>query len=390
MTNYTLSPAAQTFTLASVGVGGFMQDSIAEGAKIKQTELFGRVIALAQGIGIALAAPTYAYRPGALVADVVNMLADPDTSTKVKYGVVQTDVAALTAALISGQKVNLADAVGVAQVFTLAVGATIADKLGLLGAVTPNAKYYQTLVELLRLNADLKYFLSGVCADGIGIFPAAVPLWRPTVFASDTFAIREAISPKLLFRLEVDEGFKLGDSELLNAIYKGTLSDGIQISAAYVGPEGLYTSWAVNTRNSDITEYRNWSFNCFAQMGDQYLGGDKTGLYQLSGATDNGANILAHIKSGLIQFAGSKLTGFKAIYLGVLRTKSEDQFFFKLNTADGRSYTYAVRPQPETTAKITVGKGIRARYFSFELITNGMDFDLESIEFVPMVAGRRV
>jgi hypothetical protein len=386
-----IAPAviADGFVMSDAAIGS-TTTPISDVVRMKDYTSAARSVALAQALGIALATPTYAYRPGALVADVVNALADPDTSTKVKYGVVQTDVAMLTSALIVGQKINLADAVGIAQAFVIARGAIIADKIGLLGAVTPNAKYYQTLVELLGAHDNLQYFLSGVCADAVGVLAAPIPLWRPTVLAADAVAVLAALSPTLRFSITAPDGFTIGDTQLLHAIFKGTLSDTIQVSAAYVGPEGLYTSWCVNTRNSDVTEYQNWAFNCFAQMGDQYVGGNRNGLYQLSGSRDDGANILAHLKSGIIQFASSKLTGFKALYIGMLRTKSEDNFFFKLNTADGRSYTYAVKPQPETTAKITVGKGIRARYFSFELITNGMDFDLESIEFVPMVAGRRV
>jgi hypothetical protein len=42
------------------------------------------------------------------------------------------------------------------------------------------------------------------------------------------------------------------------------------------------------------------------------------------------------------------------------------------------------------TTRVQVGKGLRARYYAFELETvDGQDFDLESIEFVPLVVQRR-
>jgi transketolase len=40
--------------------------------------------------------------------------------------------------------------------------------------------------------------------------------------------------------------------------------------------------------------------------------------------------------------------------------------------------------------KFEIGKGIRARYFSFELTSTGQEFDLDSIEFLPIVNQRRV
>ena len=42
------------------------------------------------------------------------------------------------------------------------------------------------------------------------------------------------------------------------------------------------------------------------------------------------------------------------------------------------------------TTKVNMGKGLRARYFAYELISTGQDFDLDSVEFVPLVAQRRV
>jgi hypothetical protein len=37
-----------------------------------------------------------------------------------------------------------------------------------------------------------------------------------------------------------------------------------------------------------------------------------------------------------------------------------------------------------------MGKGLRSRYFAFELVSTGQDFDLDTLEFIPLVADRRV
>ena len=42
------------------------------------------------------------------------------------------------------------------------------------------------------------------------------------------------------------------------------------------------------------------------------------------------------------------------------------------------------------TTKVNLGKGLRARYFAFELVSTGQDFDLDTLEFIPLVAQRRV
>jgi hypothetical protein len=42
------------------------------------------------------------------------------------------------------------------------------------------------------------------------------------------------------------------------------------------------------------------------------------------------------------------------------------------------------------STKFHMGKGQRSRYFAFELISAGQDFDLDTLEFVPLVVQRRV
>ena len=63
----------------------------------------------------------------------------------------------------------------------------------------------------------------------------------------------------------------------------------------------------------------------------------------------------------------------------------------QLTTGTGETYVYAARSRPMQTTRINLGKGLRARYFKYELeAVDGHDFDLDSIEFLPLVAQRRV
>ena len=77
-----------------------------------------------------------------------------------------------------------------------------------------------------------------------------------------------------------------------------------------------------------------------------------------------------------------------AAYLGM---RGEGEAILRLLTGDGRRYDYLVKTQNMRTTKVNMGKGLRARYFAFELeIIDGHDFDLDAIEFVPIVTQRRV
>jgi hypothetical protein len=62
----------------------------------------------------------------------------------------------------------------------------------------------------------------------------------------------------------------------------------------------------------------------------------------------------------------------------------------KLVTGDGIEYIYEVRPLDMRTKRVNLGKGLRSRWFSWELIVPGYDFDFSAIEFIPITTQRRV
>jgi hypothetical protein len=163
--------------------------------------------------------------------------------------------------------------------------------------------------------------------------------------------------------------------------------EGVEISAAYLSPGGGITTWALNTNTAAVTEYSGYDFNSFAKLGRHYVGASNEGIFSLDGDTDDGTDIISRIKSGFAQFSGSKFTSFKAAYLGV---RGEGDFILRVVDGEGKSYDYAVSTRNTRSTKVHMGKGLRARYFSFELISTGQDFDLDTVEFIPIAETRRV
>ena len=63
----------------------------------------------------------------------------------------------------------------------------------------------------------------------------------------------------------------------------------------------------------------------------------------------------------------------------------------KLITGDDQTYVYGVTAQHMRTTRVNLGKGLRSRYFRFELINaDGKDFSMNAIEFIPLVMQRRI
>lgn len=384
----TFAVGAGAFSIGSPPIGGLMLDTIMQAVGMRQSELFGfGCVASLGGLGLTASAPAYTYRPGALVSDVIRL--QEDVLSAGKYAQLSNESVHLVDALIRTYPLTATEAVGLSELAAVVRGMIVLDHLGVVSTVDTKATYFQTLAQTLRLSDSFRRFFGDAVLETIGIATTNVLAYRPGAEVSDDVRLLADITQsRLVFRVDVADAIDLVDADVLKMIFKGdALLDGLRISAAYLSPGGGFTTWAVNTRTTAVTEYQNYQFNSFAQVGRKYLGANSSGLFELEGARDDTRDIIAHIKSGLIQFGGAHLTSFSAIYLGM---RGDGQFLLRLVTGDGRTYTYGVKSQDMLTTKVRLGKGLRARYFAFELISTGPDFDLESVEFVPIVAQRRV
>lgn len=287
----------------------------------------------------------------------------------------------------SGWPRTLTEGLGLDPDLTVAVVWRVIEGLDLASVLDPKAKYTHTLTEGLGLTYSLANFFAGAIVEGLAFSPAVTPVMNFPLTLTEGLGASATVTPTLVFRITATEGLNLDDVDAIKMVFKPSLTEGLELSALYVAPDGSMTTWAINTRTGAVTEYTNYEFNSFAKFGNKYLAASSDGLYELLGNNDDGTNIIAKMKTGFAQFAGSHLCHFKAIYLGV---RNGGTYYLRIETAEGTTTTYQLEAEDMKTTRIQVGKGLRARYFAFELETvDGQDFDLESIEFVPLVVQRR-
>jgi hypothetical protein len=324
-------------------------------------------------------------KPGPIIEET--LAAQEALQVKGNYKLTYAEALELRELLLRAYPTQLTDSVAVAELMKAVRSSLILEGLRISDPLVPAAIYRPVFAEALRLSDSLRNFFGEDASDSVTLTESVARTFYPTKSVSDSMTLADVLGQSLIFRLTAAEELDISDTEVLKMIFKPALAEGFEISAAYVAPNGSITTWVVNTENAAVTEYSNYAFNSFAQMGYKYLGASSSGLYELNGDTDSGTDIISVIKTGLSQIGGSRFTMFKAAYLGV---RGGGDYVLRLETGDGRYYDYNVIAQDMQTTKIRLGKGLRARYFSFQLTSAGQDFDLDSVEFVPIMAQRRV
>lgn len=327
---------------------------------------------------------TLAWRWGG-ISDEMLELAE-STVTKTTYGLTVTEALRLQSLLTIAEFIAVVEALECLDTPAARLGVQLQEMLSAAHTSTASAKYGVAFSEAMLLRDTLKRFIQEVISLSLTVSEVLTPLAKYMQSASESLSVTETTDTQLTMHVVAQDGFEVASDLLSRMIYQPTVLERLHIEIEAVNPGGGVTTWVLNTKTNALTEYQNFNFTSFGRCGMRYVATANDGLYELVGDRDYGAVIISDIKSGLMQIGGSQFTSFKGAYIGV---RGDGDYYLKLDTGNGKSYTYQVTAKSYKTAKVDFGKGLRSRYFSFELISTGQDFDLDSIEFLPIVASRR-
>jgi hypothetical protein len=211
----------------------------------------------------------------------------------------------------------------------------------------------------------------------------------------DTIILRDNPKQGVVFSAIVKEGLNLHDSSVTKMTMRNLIAEGLYLGAQIRLGDDVYTAWVVNTSNRAATEYDNFPFNSFFEIGGRYFGVSDTGVNELTGTDDNAVNIESYMRTGLTDFGTGKMKRVPSVYWGY--------------TSDGTMVLKAITTSPEgekienwykmtqrtadvtREARISLGRGMESVYWQFELHNvDGSTFDINTMELLPVILDRRI
>ena len=144
-----------------------------------------------------------------------------------------------------------------------------------------------------------------------------------------------------------------------------------------------YESYAVNLATGAVTRYTNYPFDNIVRFGNKFFGIRADGIFELTGETDDGANIDATLTTFMTKFGADNLKRVKWLYLfgrmgeGVNVTFKPDE---------GLGYTYPSVGVDDGTIRMhraRPGGKIRGTYYEFTIQNvNGSKFHIDRVEAI--------
>lgn len=361
------------FALGSVALGGNVSDAPQVEATVVESIRTLDAASYADGRLSAVAAEGLRLRTPAIAGGIYGLLA------RERVRVRDTQVIVFEALVTEALEL---------EAVTAAIwGVRVREPVALATTVIGNRVIGVIAYTRMRVSDRLLRHITATVLEELGVGETLANISLAVRTVLEELQIGDTVTPRFLLQARVTESVDVTASQALQMLYSGKIVEGVEIGGGYIGPDGTFTTWTMNPGTGAVTEYTNYDFNSFARVRNKYLGASADGLYELLGDDDDGDDIIATIRGGYMQFGGVQQSRLKAAYLAV---RGDGDFVLKIETAEGATYNYAVDARSMRTTKVHMGKGQRARYFAYELTGDGTDFDLESLEFVPLVVQRRV
>lgn len=252
---------------------------------------------------------------------------------------------------------------------------------------------YGEMISSLPALYDALYALEGnenASAGGIGVGVTIAIATPITLVIVDSTG--EAIAMADTSIVIPAEGFSIG--YLVGTAFYDSIIEAVAYSFGYeTGFAGIpgagSDTWVVSPTTSGSTTYSNYGFNSFANIGGRYYGANENGLFLLEGDTDDGAPIRASMSLGKLNFGNSLKKTIEQVYIGM---SGAGNVFVKI-IAEGKSFIYKTRDfnAELQQQRVTPGKGLRTNYVTVELYNeNGLDFEIDSVEFVVADMTRKI
>ncbi len=173
----------------------------------------------------------------------------------------------------------------------------------------------------------------------------------------------------------------------LFGVYRGTIPLFSLRASAHQIIEAVYQAYAVNVKNAALTEYTGFPFNHIVNFAGQVIAFTDSGAVILGGDLDDDAEIDAIAELAPSDFDSSHLKRMPYMYIGA---KTNAAMLVSV-IADENEVIAALTATNGRTRRAKMARGVQARFWAAKIQNrDGEDFSVDSIEYLPMVLGRKV
>lgn len=157
----------------------------------------------------------------------------------------------------------------------------------------------------------------------------------------------------------------------------------------------LFTGWVLNTDTLAPSEYQfaDRQFNSACKHGSKYLMAAEDGIYEFT--DDTGVEtVMTYIKTGKTDFGSDMRKRVEGSYMVYSATGNMALRVITSENGALQTNTYTMMPfassETQDAQRSIIGKGIKSRYWQFELTGANAGCEFDEIGMLPVVLSRRI
>ena len=248
---------------------------------------------------------------------------------------------------------------------------------------------HNQLISLIGILEEFGYRSVESISETIVISDVLTSLYKSLGVLLETLGLAGTLGGTHIHILSIVDPVILSSVLSDNSIFNSGILDSFVISIPTAKGSDKYLAYLLSPETNSISNYDNYNFDGCTKFNNKYLFYNSTGLYEYGGNLDDTSIIRSKIETVAYNFGTSNLKQVPAIYLGM---NSSGATYVKVRVDGKADVTYKLNKKTVglQTQKIDIGKGLVGRYFQFEIITDSLDFNMESIDFFPLVLRRKL
>lgn len=148
---------------------------------------------------------------------------------------------------------------------------------------------------------------------------------------------------------------------------------------------------STNLKNKATTQFTNFDFDSVVNFKDKILLAGDSGLFQYTGETDNGTDVIGYFEPITTDFGISQDKRIRFVYLSF---EAASDLILTVSTNRGHSEAYTVSvTSGQQSARVAISRALYGRYFTFQIKNSpddsstgfSNDFSIDRMSVLPII-----
>ena len=253
----------------------------------------------------------------------------------------------------------------------------VSDQLSFSETLTTLGLFSSAISEAFSVVDAVKFAVSLALNEAVGIVDAISIYNIISGVINDAATATDVLDTSKLSSLSISDATTIFGVLSGATNYFTSVSDSIFTGVSIVYDGNAYECYVLNTSAFYPSVYSGFSFNSFCMFEGRAFGASNTGIYELTGDTDNGSGIHTGIVLHDTNFGISQQKKIRKAYIGIT-SENEAMMIVEAN-GERRAYTISDKQA------VSVTRGVKGRTWTLSLA----DFDkVEFIKIVPVILAR--